>query len=161
MRDDLRCQVQFDEFGEIFREMQSKWLEEAHPEEFFPFARWRASDSDLQRVERELMVQLPSVYKNFMRQYGGGQFLCLDLLPVISADDNNEDVLTVNLYQSSRTNFIAVAPVGTGDWWGFSHDDGICRERVDFLDHEDNRVSEFAPDFLAFIAKEGLGRRSR
>lgn len=126
------------------------------PEEFQAFDSWRASDADIDRAETELDTRLPEKYKEFMRRHGGGMFLFVDLLPVISPDGRAEDLIEVNRGRSRAASFMAVAPVGTGDWWGFSISDRVCEDAVDFLDHEDGTVTRWASDFLEFVARQGL-----
>ncbi|MGW4088083.1 SMI1/KNR4 family protein [Streptomyces sp. NPDC004822] len=126
------------------------------PEGFLLFDSQVASEADLLHVEQTLQIQLPEKYKEFMRRYGAGQFLFLDLLPAISVDEHEDDLLTVNEAGIPDRRFIAVAPVGTGDWWGFSVVDGVCRGRVDFIDHEDGSISFAFSDFLEFLAHKGL-----
>jgi hypothetical protein len=87
------------------------------------FDSWVATDEDLDRAEAELNVRLPAKYREFMRHFGGGEFLFVDLL-------------TVNRDESPAAGFVAVAPVGTGDWWGFVYPD--------------------SSDFLEFMASKGL-----
>jgi len=53
-------------------------------------------------------------------------------------------------------NFVAVAPVGTGDWWGFVSENGVCSEQVSFLDHEDGSVQFDSDDFYEFASEKGL-----
>ncbi|MFF2165527.1 SMI1/KNR4 family protein [Streptomyces sp. NPDC058175] len=124
------------------------------PEGFQLFDFQRASGVDLDRAEGELRVRLPEKYKEFMRQYGGGEFLYLDVLPAVS--DGEDDLLSINQGELRQSNFIAIAPVGTGDWWGFVVVDGVCSEQVEFLDHEDGQLHFAASDVLDFLVREGL-----
>ncbi|MEW1586885.1 SMI1/KNR4 family protein [Micromonospora vinacea] len=117
---------------------------------------WTASDEDLANAEFVLATRLPEQYKDFMRRYGGGQFLFMDILPVASPDGRAEDLLAVNRFSMADSGFVAVAPVGTGDWWGFVSNDGICEDRVCFRDHEDGHVENAASDFFEFVAHQGL-----
>ncbi len=115
-----------------------------------------ASAEELLQVEAALDAQLPVEYKEFMRRYGGGMFLFLDLLPVASADPYEDDLLGVKAREFGTIDFVAVAPVGTGDWWGFSIAAGRCLTEVHFWDHEDGKTELVAPGFLDFVAREGL-----
>jgi hypothetical protein len=58
----------------------------------------------------------------------------------MSPDGRAEDLLSVNQGTMAPPDFVAVAPVGTGDWWGFASVNGVCDERVNFFDHEDGRI---------------------
>lgn len=117
---------------------------------------WTASDGDLSAAELMLGTRLPEQYKYFMRRYGGGQFLFIDILPVVSPDGKVDDLLTVNQDDVTDPDFIAVAPVGTGDWWGFVSKDGVCEDRVCFWDHEDGHVDDAEPGFFELLARYGL-----
>jgi hypothetical protein len=147
--------MEFEEFDALLAEVRARRVGQAPSPDIKLFDFWTASDEDLARAESALGSQLPARYKEFMRRYGGGQFLFVDLLPVISPDGRAEDVLTVN-QDLSVGDFVAVAPVGTGDWWGFASENGVCEERVSFLDHEDGSIQEEASDFLEFVASRGL-----
>ncbi|OKK18661.1 hypothetical protein AMK09_17155 [Streptomyces sp. CB02488] len=113
------------------------------------------SESEISDVEAALSVHFPKKYKEFMKRYGGGMFLFVDLLPVVDSEEG-DDLLKVNRGEFRGTGFVAVSPVGSGDWWGFSVTDGVCAENVDFWDHEDGRIQFASTDFLDFLAKEGL-----
>lgn len=148
--------MEFEEFESRLSVARAEREGKRLPEGFQLFDSWAASEADLLNVEQRLRVQLPEKYKRFMRLHGAGQFLFLDLLPVISADEHDDDLITVNEAEFSTREFIAVAPVGTGDWWGFSVVDGVCLNRVDFVDHEIRSVEFAYSDFLEFLAYRGL-----
>lgn len=148
--------MEFDEFETLLRDAQVEFAGGRVPEGLGLFDYIRASDQDLERVELELAARLPQKYREFMNRYGGGQFLFIDLLPVISGENSSEDLLRVNADAPWNGSFVAVAPVGTGDWWGFSVVNGKCKEGVDFIYHEDGRVEEVSHDFLEFLSKQAL-----
>ncbi|MET9081132.1 SMI1/KNR4 family protein [Streptomyces sp. NPDC004237] len=125
------------------------------PDEMSPFEHLLASDEDLDRAERELGVRLPEQYKEFMKRYGGGAFASLDLLPVTPRD--REDLLEVNETERFSVPFVAIAPVGTGDWWGFKVNEGACSTEVSFYFFEEGSLESESPDFLTFATKQGLG----
>jgi antitoxin YobK len=86
-----------------------------------------ASAQELLEAEEHLGATLPSQYKTFMMHYGGGQFGLIDLLPVtpIRGDD---DIVSVNQRENPAGSFVAIAPVGTGDYWGFPVTNGRCSD---------------------------------
>ncbi|MEW2427766.1 SMI1/KNR4 family protein [Micromonospora sp. NPDC047644] len=127
-----------------------------YPPGFQLFDSMIATDAELAAVEAALGTQLPSKYKRFMQVFGGGVFSFVELLPVRSSDGSDEDLFSVNLGAYAVPDFVAVAPVGTGDWWGFVSEKGVCREQVDFLDHEDGTVHFQFSDFLQFVLVKGL-----
>ncbi|MBC6460374.1 SMI1/KNR4 family protein [Actinomadura sp. HBU206391] len=148
--------MEFQEFEVVLQAARAERLGSDYPEEFQLFDFWRATDSDLRQAESELGVQLPEKYKEFMRRHGGGVFMFLDLLPVVSPDGRAEDLVMVNKGEFREAGFVAVSPVGTGDWWGFSLSDGVCGDTVDFLDHEDGGITPSFADFLDFLTQKGL-----
>jgi hypothetical protein len=148
--------MEFDEFEVLLHDAQAKYAGGRVPEGLRLFDSLRASDQDLDHVESGLAVSLPKKYREFMKRHGGGQFLFIDLLPAISKEGRRKDLLIVNSDASLRGKFVAVAPVGTGDWWGFSVADGKCKESVDFLFHEDGLIEEGRNDFLEFLSKQAL-----
>ncbi|MFG1888059.1 SMI1/KNR4 family protein [Micromonospora sp. NPDC049051] len=113
------------------------------------------AERDLSHAERTLGVILPASYRRFMKAYGGGSIFRLELLAVGSADAR-DDLVNVNL-SGAFENFVAVAPVGTGDWWGFASSNGECEIAVSLRDHEDGSIHFDASDFLSFVAKRGWG----
>lgn len=148
--------MEFEEFETQVASVRAERAGKQYPPGFQLFDSWTASDDDLVRVEAELQTQLPAKYKEFMRRFGGGQFVFVDLLPAKSPDGRSEDLLTVNKGDFATPNFVAVAPVGTGDWWGFASANGVCEEQVSFLDHEDGSLQYDAADFLEFASDKGL-----
>src|SRR3954469_23693901 len=70
-------------------------------------------------VEREMAVALPDKYKAFMMRYGGGVFGFVELFPVAPVPSSSDDLRTLNDREFPDRGFVAVAPVGTGDHWGF------------------------------------------
>ncbi|MFF0761529.1 SMI1/KNR4 family protein [Streptomyces sp. NPDC003737] len=117
---------------------------------------WLASDSEIRHAEDELGVRLPEKYKEFMQRIGGGQFIFIDLLPVVSPEGRHEDVVEVNQREPWANDFVAVSPVGTGDWWGFNAVGGICGDEVFIRIFEDGSREVEASDFLEFAARQGL-----
>ncbi|GIM94065.1 hypothetical protein [Paractinoplanes toevensis] len=54
--------------------------------------------------------------------------------------------------------FVSVAPVGSGDMWGFVVHDGHCEEAVSMRLHDTGEIVFEAKDFLEFVATRGLRR---
>lgn len=148
--------LEFKDFEAHLAAARAKRAGLSSPEGFEVFEGRAASEEDVLAAEDALHVQLPDDYKEFMKRHGGGMSLFLDLLPISGSDGQEEDLLKVNLRDFAGVDFVAVAPVGTGDWWGFSVIDGRCAEQVYFWDHEDGRVQFEADSFLGFLAREGL-----
>lgn len=148
--------MEFEEFETHLAAARTKRAGLSSGEGFDVFEGRLASQEDLVAAERALRVQLPDDYKEFMKRHGGGMFLFLDLLPVSGSDDQEDDLVKVNLRDFADIAFVAVAPVGTGDWWGFSVTEGRCASQVSFWDHEDGSVQVEVDTFLGFVAREGL-----
>jgi hypothetical protein len=147
------------EFEELEAQVESFRAERAgrqYPPGFQLFDSMSATDAEIAAAEVALGTHLPSKYKRFMQAFGGGVFSFVELLPVRSSDGRDEDLLSVNLGAFAVPNFVAVAPVGTGDWWGFVSENGACREQVAFLDHEDGAVQVKFGDFYEFVLAKGL-----
>ncbi|MEU6074238.1 SMI1/KNR4 family protein [Micromonospora sp. NPDC047074] len=115
------------------------------------------SAEDITEAERALGATLPEPYKAFMLRYGGGQFGFLDLLPMPTASSAHhvDDVVYVSQAEFPDGSFVAVAPVGTGDYWCFPVLDGRCSDEVWFHYHDADDPTLEAPDFLDFVARRG------
>lgn len=113
------------------------------------------SAEEIANVEREMAVVLPYKYKAFMMRYGGGAFGFVDLFPLLPASEW-DDLRTLNDQEFPDRSFVAVAPVGTGDHWGFPVTDGHCHEQVWFRCHDAGEDELVAHDFLDFVASCGL-----
>jgi hypothetical protein len=90
-----------------------------------------------------------------MMRYGGGMFGFVELFPIVSRG-RGDDVVAVNRREFPDREFVAVAPVGTGDHWGFPVTNGRCRDEVWFHFHDADDPSLDADDFLEFVACRGL-----
>jgi hypothetical protein len=127
------------------------------PEELVPIDCVRASEVEIVQAELALGVRLPERYREFMLRYGGGSFASLDIVPVAAMGGVERDLISVNTRDEMfAIPFIAVAPVGTGDWWGFEVLEGGCRDQVSFYSFEDRVARTKYRDFLEFVAIEGL-----
>lgn len=124
-------------------------------ERFVPFDLHPATADELAHAERALDVELPDQYKDFMMRHGGGMFLFVDLLPIKSSDAP-EDLLSRNTGEWHTPDFVAISPVGTGDWWGFIVNNGRCFPGVYFWRHDDDDRELTYDDFYTFLANQGL-----
>lgn len=155
--------MEFGEFDALVEVARVKHANRNLPDgdEFRLFDAYRASNDDLTRLEMALQTRLPVKYREFMRRYGGGSFCYVDLLPAVDPSGRGEDLVSVNRSESNlsaswSTDFVAIAPVGTGDYWGFVSRDGVCDDAVSFRFHEDGSLEVTASDFLEFVARFGL-----
>ncbi|MGQ5640172.1 MULTISPECIES: SMI1/KNR4 family protein [unclassified Streptomyces] len=120
------------------------------------FEGWRTSDEEIVDIEENFRVVLPADYKRFMATVGGGGFGFLDIFPLGPRPGSVEDFRSVNSERWWNVNFVAFSPVGTGDLWGFMVEDGVCLDRVTFLDHETGGVMSENQEFLEFLASKAL-----
>jgi antitoxin YobK len=153
----MLARVNFEEFDRLAEPMRER-SEASMASDGFPWIEGRiASVSELASVEALLGVVLPAQYKEFMTRYGGGGFGNVELLPVTGEwPDVHESVARTNSEWFSDGSFVAVAPVGTGDYWGFPVVDGRCPDEVWFHFHDDPNDELVASDFLEFVARQGL-----
>ncbi|BCJ47818.1 hypothetical protein GCM10010168_21770 [Actinoplanes ianthinogenes] len=70
--------------------------------------------------------------------------------------NTTDDLRTINDREFPDRSFVAVAPVGTGDHWGFPVVDGRCSEQVWFHFHDADDDELVAQDFLEFVASHAL-----
>ncbi|GAA1500271.1 hypothetical protein GCM10009827_005570 [Dactylosporangium maewongense] len=149
--------MRFADFDVLLRQALRRYAALERDGDVAVFDHWRATEADLVRVQRRLGVRLPEQYRGFLLRYGAGRFLFVELLP---ADEGRRWVETLvganEPVDEHGSGFVAVAPVGTGDYWGFVVRDGICEDAVSFRYHEDGAVEPAADDFLEFVAAEGL-----
>jgi hypothetical protein len=116
-----------------------------------------ASVNELASIEELLGAVLPMQYKTFMIRYGGGPFGFVGLLPLTGQpSDGAENVVSVNRELFPDGSFVAVAAVGTGDYWGFPVVNGRCLDEVWFHFHDAGDDELEACDFLEFVARQGL-----
>jgi hypothetical protein len=148
--------VDVEEFDALFQAARARYARMDEPPDFKTFDLWQTTEQELASVEAILETRLPRDYREFMLRYGGGMFLFVDLYPVVSPTSGRDGLVEANRHDWSDPTFIVVAPVGSGDEWGFSSVDGICEDEVSFLDHEDGSRQFWAADFFEFLARTGL-----
>lgn len=146
--------AQFDALAEPLREQSAASLARYG----FPLMEGRtATDDEVSQVETRLEVALPENYKAFMVRYGGGMFGSVELFPIVSRESaHEEDLLSVNDREFPDRTFVAVAPVGTGDHWGFPVTNRRCHDEVWFHFHDAGEPELDSADFLEFVVRHGL-----
>lgn len=115
-----------------------------------------ATEDEIAAFETGIGVRLAEQHCEFLREHGGGRLLFLDVCPVNGGAQSPEDLYSANS-SVDASDFVAVAPVGTGDYWGFTCRDGRCEEQVSFRDHESGAVTAEAEDFYSFLTRRGFG----
>ena len=96
----------------------------------------KANREMIELVENYYNVLLPNMYKNFVKQYGGGYKVL------------KEWVL--------RKKFLPVVDFETGDYLGFEITDGICQDKIVLYSHEEDEVRDLEMDFYDALLKYGL-----
>lgn len=137
-----------DEFNALVAEARA-----AHPTWFDLPSDEPPDESTLSQLEDELGVSLPSDYRWFLQQYGGGDFAFAS----IYSGDNGSDLLITRNQPTADRQFVAVSDDGTGNFFGFPVVDGTCEDQMMVLDHESGELREtgYGP-FLEFVARVGL-----
>jgi hypothetical protein len=121
-----------------------------------------ATADEIASVEYQMGVILPEKYRAFMMRYGGGMFGFVELFPIVTqSEERGNDLRTINDQEFPDRTFVAVAPVGTGDHWGFPVTNGRCHEQVWFQFHDAGDPELVAADFLEFVANHGLKPSNR
>jgi hypothetical protein len=125
----------------------------AHPVWFDLPSDALASDVDLERVGRQVGVELPDNYAWFLREYGGGDF---GFATVYSADEHS-DFYVVNRQPGAPDHTLAVSDNGAGDLYVFPVEDGVAADEILWLDHETGELTHGeGGGFLSFVAWTGL-----
>lgn len=148
--------MDFDEFQALVEALLAEHAGRGYPATIRILDGVRATDEEIAAAERLLGTQLPFKYKQVMTTYGGGMFGFVDLLPVKARDGGLDDLLSANSGEFAINDFVAVAPVGSGDMWGFENAGGICADAVSVWDHETGDIAFDADDFLLFLASRGV-----
>lgn len=119
---------------EAFKELVEK-IKNEHPV-------WFGMDSDeipyeaaVTEAEVKLGVKLPTDYKKFISEYGGGYFAFSN---VFSLEDGSDWHLVDQNYKydAIREGHVLVSENGFGDFYGFKVVDGVCETKIYFYDHE-------------------------
>jgi hypothetical protein len=155
------ARVDFEEFDRLTAPLRERSATMAGRYGFPLIGAHTASPEDIAWAESALGVTLPAKYKTLMSRYGGGQFGFVDLLPVrATSARHRDDIVSVSQKEFPDGSYVAVAPVGTGDFWGFPVADARCRDEVWFCFHDAGEPAAVASDFLEFIARHGIQPRS-
>ncbi|GGN20914.1 hypothetical protein FHR83_002076 [Actinoplanes campanulatus] len=123
---------------------------------FNPIEGLTVTAAEIAAVERGMAVTLPDRYKAFLTRFGAGLFGFVELFPIVPVPGRYDDLRTVNDQEFPDRDFVVVAPVGTGDHWGFPVVAGRCQEQVWFHYHDVDDDELVAADFLEFLAEQGL-----
>ncbi|WP_238005275.1 SMI1/KNR4 family protein [Dactylosporangium sp. AC04546] len=150
--------MDFAEFDALAEPLQRRWAQEEAQHGFALIGRHVCTPEVIALVEGRMGVIFPDKYKVFMTRYGGGVFGFVELLPLVEPDKpaRRGDIWSENERWFPERDFVAVAEVGTGDYWGFPVTDGRCHDQVWFHFHDQDDHKPVAVDFLEFIAEQAL-----
>ena len=115
----------------------------------------KANREMIELVENYYNVLLPDIYKNFVKQYGGGYF---GFIIVYSCDCNGMFYIKDKILKEwvLKKKFLPVVDFETGDFLGFEITDGICQDKIVLYSHEEDEVRELEIDFYDALLKYGF-----
>lgn len=114
------------------------------------------SDRELFAIEKELNVELPVEYKQFIQEYGGGYFAFCTIYSMCKNSDWN--IVDINnKYILLRKNYLLISENSLGDFYGFKVLGSKCSSQLYFFDHdlEEWNSSEYS-NLFEYIDKVGL-----
>lgn len=115
-----------------------------------------ADEEDIELVEEFYNIKLPSSYKEFVHEYGGGYFAHST---IFSCDSSSDFYIIRNNPKEfvKEYNFIAIADLETGDLAGYHICNNTCDVKISIYDHEKNNVKNTdIQNLFEYIAKYGL-----
>ena len=100
-----------------------------------------ASDSQIETLENLLGCSLESSHREFLREFGGGEF---GFGVLFSADPESEWYVHAQLEQSGldASSFVPVSDNFAGDVYGFRVRNGRCERPMVIWDHEIGGIRE-------------------
>ncbi len=93
-------------------------------------------EADITYVEAELGVTLPTLYRQFVKEYGGGDFAFTN---IFSCDKNGEwYIINRNKEANSYlpSNFIAISDDQSGGFYGYIINNNKCEDKVYYWDYQ-------------------------
>ena len=117
-----------------------------------------ASAFELAAVEAELGVRLPVAYREFVSEFGGGEFVFMNIFAVGEGSEWN--MVRINrIKEVPLDRFVGVSDDRTGGLYGFAVQDGVCADAVSYLDltaRSYEVVETRFSGFFDFVAAHGL-----
>lgn len=128
--------MNFQEFKSLVENVKQK-----HPIWFGLDSDKPPSIDDINATEEKLKVQFPNDYLNFVNEFGGGYFAFSNIYSLEIGSDWN--IIDQNLkYANICKDYIIISENGTGDFYGFKVEDGICKPQIHFYDHDEGNWQE-------------------
>lgn len=137
-------------FVELIQETKVK-----RPKIFSLDADCKANAEDICMIEAYYDLQLPSSYKEFLMQFGGGYFA---FVVVYSLDAHSDFFLKKNADPEfvKANNFLPVVDFETGDLAGFRIVNGACEAQMSLFNHDEQAITDLGLDFFDVLAEYGL-----
>ena len=106
--------------------------------------------------QRQYQIALPEKYIQFILNFGGGYFGYTNIYSL----DKSSDFFILNRNPIIVKDMLFIADNGCGDHYAFPIEEGKCKDKIVFCDHEDNTVqdTDFS-DVLEYLVKIGLKQR--
>ena len=119
---------------QAFKELVEKTKNE-HPVWFGIESDEIPDEAAVTEAEVKLGAKLPTDYKKFIFEYGGGYFAFSN---VFSLEDGSDWHLVDQNYKydAIHNGYVLVSENGSGDFYGFKVVDGVCESQIYFYDHE-------------------------
>lgn len=119
---------------EAFKELVEKTKND-HPVWFGMESDESPANKALTEAEEKLGAKLPSDYKDFIFEYGGGYFAFSNVYSLEVGSDWN--LVDINCkYDAIRIGYVLISENGSGDFYGFKIVNGVCEPKIYFYDHE-------------------------
>ena len=124
---------------------------------------WFDLDSDklpsileIKVAQERLNITLPKDYIDFINEFGGGYFALSNVYSLEAGSDWN--IVDQNLkYANICKDYIIISENGTGDFYGYKVEDGVCKPHIHFYDHDEDswQETEFF-NLFEYLDKLGL-----
>ena len=99
---------------------------------------YKATDKDIDIVEKKLGILLPESYKCLVLNFSVGDFAFQTIYSLW--EDSEFNLLKINQqYSNIAKGFILFSDNEVGDFYGFRVSDNICLDEIWFYDHETNQ----------------------
>jgi hypothetical protein len=112
-----------------------------------------ASEQELEDVERSIGVRLPSSYRAFLREFGGGEF---GFIVIFSADPDSEWYLPNKQRKASRylpEGFLAFSDDFAGGNYVFKVVEGEAQEAIFYWNTDGGEAPTEFKDTVEFVAR--------
>jgi len=99
-----------------------------------------ASEELIQSVEKNLNVQFPLEFREFLKKYGSGEFAYTHLYSLSNDIENN--IIEENKILNDKR-VVAISDNGAGDYYCYLVKENYCESSIVILDHETGDFDEY------------------